>query len=503
MKILKPIVSRFTMVTVALLMQIGVMVLMSTYFESIMIAARIAIGVVSFIVVCIVLNQVQNSAIALTWIIFILTFPIFGSMLYLLVGGKRPGRKMRKRFEKASAKKSVKRTLGMKEELFEENENVYYESMYLKRQGFPVYKNTSVKYFPLGDDAFPAMLEAIESAKEFIFMEYFILDKGEMLEKIIDVLERKAKEGVDVRVIYDDMGSLFTLPHNYPKILSEKGIKCLDFNPYVPVVSAIMNHRDHRKILVVDSRIAFTGGINIADEYINKKEKYGHWKDNAIMLTGEGVNGFTLMFLEMWRAYKKDDTDISRFLKFEKSTEGAGYVQPFFDTPVDDELVGENVYMQAIASAKRYIYIFTPYLIPDRVLVRELTLAAKRGVDVKIMVPGIPDKKMVYSITKSHFGPLLKKGVKIYKYTPGFLHAKGFVCDDSVAFAGTVNVDYRSMYHHFECGCIMYNTPSVFEIKDDFLKTLKKCEKVEKSQRLKGVIGTTYHALVRLISPMM
>lgn len=501
MKIFKFIANRFTMVSLALLSQIGFLLVLTKYFENVMPTAQLTVRILAVMIMCIILNQIDNPAIAMTWIVVILISPVFGSVLYLLVGTKRPGKRFRKVFEKAN----VKRNLGISEDCIKnENYEIFQKSSYLRHLDFPVFKNTETKYFPLGDDAFPIMLQEIEKAEKFIFMEYFIVEAGEMHDKIIAALEKKVKEGVDVRFIYDDMGSLFTVPHNYWKQLEKKGIKCFAFNPYLPIISAIMNNRDHRKIMVIDSRVAFTGGINIADEYINKREKYGHWKDNVLMLRGEGAKEFTLLFLQMWKAFRKDKEDISKFF----DTGGVnisceGYVQPFADSPVDDDLTGENIYIDAINNAKKYIYIFTPYLIPDQVMIRSLCLAAEKGVDVKLLVPGVPDKKTVYAMTKSYYGPLIKSGVEIYKYNPGFLHAKGFVSDDNLGCVGTINIDYRSLYHHFECGCMLYNSSAIKEIKDDFIKTLEKSEKIEKYQRVKGVIGSTYHAILRLIAPLM
>ncbi len=504
MKFLKPVTSRFAMVTIALIMQIGFIVLLSNYFEHVAITANVTVRIIGFTVICIVLNQIKNPSIAMTWTVFILVTPIFGSVLYILIGSKSPARGMRKQLSKAKKKVygKVMPQIGLNSAECDDEE-INAKSSYLRKLGFPLYKNTTAEYFSLGDDAFGVMLEEIEKATDFIFMEYFILDKGEMLSKIEEALIRKASEGVDVRVIYDDMGCLFTLPHNYWKTLENKGVKCLAFNRYIPVISAIMNNRDHRKILVIDSRVAFTGGVNIADEYINKIEKYGHWKDNVLMVKGEAAMGFSLLFLELWKAFRTEKEDLSKFFKSHNYTSREGYFQPFSDSPVDDDLVGENIYMDAINNAKKYIYIFTPYLIPDQVLIRSLSLAAQKGVDVKILVPGIPDKKAVYSVTKSYYGPLIKSGVEIYKYTPGFLHSKGFVSDDNIALCGTINLDFRSLYHHFECGCVIYKAPVINHIKDDFLNTLEKSEKIEKYQRVKGVIGTTYHAVIRLLAPLM
>lgn len=506
MKLLKRIINRFSIVTLALVVQMAFIFLLSTSFQEELLKVNIAMRVISVIVVCLMLNTSGNPAMKLAWMAVILIFPIFGSVVYLITGGKRPAKRLRRAYEKSSGKAAAYNPSCAEELalLWKENPVLGSQARYLKNMHFPLYKNTDAKYFPLGDEAYPVMLAELEKAERFIFMEYFILDKGQMHDEIIEILERKAKEGVDVRLIYDDMGSLFTLPYGYAKTLEARGIKCHAFNPFVPVLSAVMNNRDHRKIMVIDAKVAFTGGINLADEYINKVEKFGHWKDNAVMLKGSGVWGFTLMFLSMWNAFRPTDEDLSLFYpKGEYEAEQAGFLQPFCDSPLDDELVGESVYINAINSAQRYIYIYTPYLIPDNELTTALSLAAKRGVDVKLIVPGVPDKKFVYALTKSYYGSLIRAGVKIYKYLPGFVHAKGFVADDIVACGGTVNLDFRSLYHHFECGCMFYNSPVVFEIKHDMTDTLKKCERVTKYQKFEGIIGSTYHAVLRLIAPLM
>jgi cardiolipin synthase len=505
LKFLKKIINRFTIVSLALILQIAFLFVLSTRFSDSVFQINIGMRIFSILVMCLMLNTSANPAIKLAWMALILISPIFGSVVYLLTGGKRPAKKLRKACEK-SLKEAEKYTPNSPEALLKlksESSVNYTQAKYLQNLNFPVYENTDVKYFPLGDDVFPIMLEELEKAEKFIFIEYFIVAKGEMHDKIMEILERKAKSGVEVRFIYDDVGSLFTLPYGYEKTLEAKGIKCHAFNPFVPVLSAVMNNRDHRKIIVIDSKVAFTGGINIADEYINKIEKYGHWKDNALMLRGNGVWGFTLMFLSMWNAFRPEG-DYEKFLPeggFKAETHG--YVQPFCDSPLDDELVAENVYISAINAAQKYIYIYTPYLIPDHEMTSALCLAAKKGVDVKIVVPGIPDKKIAYSFTKSYYGSLIRAGVKIYKYNPGFVHAKGFVSDDCIACGGTVNLDFRSLYHHFECGCVTYHSPEVLEMKKDILETIEKCERVENYQKFKGLIGSTYHAVLRLIAPLM
>lgn len=506
MKFLKPAMNRFLVVSIALLAQIGFLVVVSKVFEGSASEINNLIRALSILTVLFVINEKSNPAIKMAWVVFILVTPIFGCILYILMGGKAPRRHLRKACENGERKNIAYRTKNadVSEKLKLEDEGLYVQSKYLDNLHYPVFENTDATYYPSGEAAFPAMLEEIEKAKHFIFLEYFIIDDGEMLTRLEAALEKKVKEGVDVRFIYDDMGSVFSVPLGYEKKLEAKGIKCFSFNPYLPVISAAMNNRDHRKILVVDSRVAFTGGINIADEYINKIEKYGYWKDNVVKIEGDGARAFTLMFLDLWYAFCDKDEDAEKFLiKSEFKSTAGGYVQPFADTPLDDDTVGENVYLSAINNAKKYIYIYTPYLIPDYELNSALCLAAKKGVDVKIIVPGIPDKKIVYSMTKSYYRTLINAGVEIYKFNRGFIHAKGFVCDDIVSCAGTINLDFRSMCHHFECGCVFYKAPVIAKMKEDMEKTLSECEKITDFQRFNGFFGSTYHAILRLIAPLM
>ncbi len=352
---------------------------------------------------------------------------------------------------------------------------------------------------------FPAMLEALEASEHFIFMEYFILDKGTMFDTVIEVLERKVKEGVEVRLIYDDMGCITTMPAHFYRSLQAKGIKCAAFNPFRPMLSIIMNNRDHRKIFVVDGKVAFTGGINIADEYINKTERFGYWKDTGIRLEGEAVWSFTCMFLEMWNYIVRSSEDLRKFKPDtvpDQPFESDGFVQPYGDTPLDKENTGENVYMNIISKAKKYVYIFTPYLIIDNEIATALTLAAKRGVDVRIVTPHIPDKKTAFMLTQSYYEQLMGGGVKIYEFTPGFIHAKCFVCDDRVATVGTVNLDYRSLYLHFECGVFLYRTSSVMDVKQDALETIARSIPVTQDMLKPVLQKVLIQAILKLFAPL-
>lgn len=379
---------------------------------------------------------------------------------------------------------------------------------YLASCGFPVHRHTSAQYFRLGEEQFQAMLRELEKAEHFIFMEYFIIEEGLMWNSLLDVLMRKARSGVDVRVMFDDMGCMNTLPFRYDKYLERQGIRAIAFNPFRPVLSAVMNNRDHRKIAIVDGHTGFTGGVNLADEYINERRKYGHWKDTGVLLKGEAVWNLTLLFLEMWNAFRPTDEDLSCFQPHAFHPEpfdGDGYVQPYGDTPLDNEVVAENVYLNIVHQAKRSIDIFTPYLIIDHEMMTALCLAAKRGVRVRIVLPGIPESPVLERLAKSHYPELLDNGVEIYEYAPGFIHAKCFVCDGEIATVGTINMDYRSLYLHFECGCYFYRNSVVEKIAADVEETLRQCRQVQRRQcsRPRGIVLGFYDAILRLFAPLM
>ena len=348
------------------------------------------------------------------------------------------------------------------------------------------------------------MLEELHKAKKFIFLEYFIIEPGIMWDAILEILEEKAQQGVEVRVMYDDIGSVSTLPKNYPHILEKKGIKCIPFNRLNAFACIILNNRDHRKILVIDGKIAFSGGINIADEYINAKVKFGHWKDNGIRVTGDTVWNYTVMFLTMWNSLRNEDQDFTQFKHhFKKHNEYHGFVSAYGETPLDKENTGQDIYLNIINRANDYVYIFTPYLIIDTDMINALTLAARRGVDIRIVIPGIPDKRIIYTVSESYVEPLVKGNVKVYKYTPGFVHSKVFVSDDHVATVGTINMDYRSLYLHFECGCYIEDNEVIKEIKNDLLDTINKSHLITKEEAKPKFFKGLFQAILRLIAPLL
>ena len=458
------------------------------------------------IMVLYLFNNRMDSTAKLTWLALIAVVPLLGAFLLMYTQTNIGHRATRSRVEQLIA--DTKNTLPQEGAVMEKLEGDVCGTddlhRYLNRSGcFPIFDGTEVQYFPLGEDKFAAMLAELEKAEKFIFMEYFILEEGYMWGRILDILVKKAKAGVDVRVMYDGTCEFSLLPHDYPKRLEAVGIKAKAFAPVTPFISTHYNYRDHRKILVSDGKVAFNGGVNLADEYINRKERFGHWKDTALMLRGKAVQSFTLMFLQMWNISEKEP-DFSPCLIPGDHFNAEGFVMPFGDCPLDEDKVGESVYMDILNRANDYVHIMTPYLILDGELETALKYAAQRGVDVKIILPGIPDKKMAYSLAKSHYSALLDAGVKIYEYTPGFVHAKVFVSDGIKAVIGTINLDYRSLYHHFECGTYLYKTPCIAPIESDFANTLSKCRQVTretvKNEKLSyKVMGS----LMKIVAPLI
>lgn len=506
-KLLKKIFTRAFVCIVGILFQ--VIYLMSLFWElgtlynySFLVFQGIGV-VISFFIV----NSDINPSYKIAWIMTILTFPIFGVMFYIFFGYSRSGERLRKKmnFYQKEERKILKQNDDILNSLSGINEPARKQADYLfKFGGYPVYENSDARYFPTGEDKFKAMTEELEKAEKFIFLEYFIISEGEMWNTILDILVRKSEEGVDVRLIYDDIGCLLTLPYKYDRELEKKGIKCRVFNKFRPILSTKMNNRDHRKILIIDGNTAFTGGVNLADEYINRYEKHGHWKDSAVMIKGQAVRSFTLMFLTMWNFLTNTEEDPAKYAPECIDEKENGFIVPFTDSPLDNEPVGENVYMNIVNSAKRYVYITTPYLIIDNEMQSALILAAKSGVDVRIITPHIPDKWYVHCVTRAYYRILTKYGVRIYEYTPGFIHAKNFVCDDKFGVVGTINLDFRSLYLHFECAAWMYKTKCLSDIKADFLKTLEACEEITYEKCLKENffvhIGRMF---LRLLAPLM
>lgn len=456
------------------------------------------------------LNKNDNPAYKLAWIIPILLFPIFGGLFYLIFGNVRISKRLVKNSTEIyeATTPLLKQDPAIPAEIATMDETIAKQSHYITNSStFPIYKNTTTKFLSPGEVKFQYMVEELQKAKHFIFLEYFIIQEGVMWNTVLDILEEKVKEGVEVRLMYDDLGCVGTLPYRYFERMEKAGIQCLAFNPFVPFLSVKMNNRDHRKICVIDGYVGFTGGINLADEYINEFEKHGHWKDSSILLKGEAVWNLTIMFLQLWNFSRPTDTDFERFrphVGHPEAFENDGYVQPFGDTPLDGEIVSENVYLNIINNANRYVYINTPYLIVDNEMVSALMLAAKNGVDVRIVTPHKADKWYVHLVTRSYYQQLVEAGVKIYEYTPGFIHSKNFVSDDKVGVVGTANLDYRSLYLHFECSAWLYQSEALMELKADFLKMLDICTPItlEDTKNVKWYTRLL-RSILRAFAPLM
>ena len=506
--LLKRVVQRVILLVSSFILQIGVISFFLLKYSESFFDFYLASLTLSIIIVFIIINNKSNPSYKIAWIVPVMIFPIFGGLFYLLYGGNKLSTR-----EKL---KMVIQNIEMTNSLKQDDEiikKIGDKSIYAKNQSeyilnyakCPVYNNTETTYFKIGEEKFEALLRELKKAEKFIFLEYFIIQEGKMFNSILEILEEKAKQGVDVRLIYDDVGCIVTLPHNYKNTLEAKGIKCRVFNPIKPFFTRRLNNRDHRKIVVIDGDVGFTGGINLADEYINEYEKYGYWKDAGIMLKGDAVWNLTVMFLSMWDYIDNKEED---YIKFKPSKNkyynSKGYVQPFDDSPLINEPIGETVYLNLINKAKDYIYINTPYLIIDNEMATALKIAAKSGVDIKIVTPYIPDKKFVHAVTKSYYESFIKDGIEIYEFTPGFMHAKTFVVDDEYGVVGSINLDFRSLYLHYECGVWLYKTDSIKSMKDDYLETLKRCHKVTMEEcKNTSSIRKVLRLIIRMFAPLL
>lgn len=463
--------------------------------------------VFTFFMILYLFNNRMDYSAKLTWLALIAVAPLLGAALLMYAQTNLGHRTTSRRVSEliGLTKNAVRQDPAVLEALRDDPYATDDLHRYLSRSGcFPVFAGTDARYFPSGEAMFEAVLKELEKAENFIFLEYFIIEEGYMWGRILDVLTRKAAAGVDVRVLFDGMCEILTLPPGYAKLLEQKGIRAKAFAPVTPFISTHYNYRDHRKILVVDGRVAFTGGINLADEYMNRIERFGHWKDTAVMLRGSAVSSFTLLFLQMWNLTEKTPEFPPALLQSQAFEGASGYVIPYGDCPLDEDKVGESVYMDMLGRARDYVHFMTPYLILDGELEAALKFAAQRGVDVKLILPGVPDKTLAYALAKSHYAALTEAGVQIFEYTPGFVHAKVCVSDDIRAVVGTINLDYRSLYHHFECATYLYQTACIPEIERDFQETLQKCRAVTpesiKNEKLKyRLLGS----LLKIISPLM
>lgn len=501
--------SRLLLVGSIIILQAVVLMLAIWAFNNYFVYFFTGCILLSAIEVFIVINKDYNPAYKLAICIPILLFPIFGGLFYLFLGNSHLSRKQ---------KRDMINTQKMQNSIVFQDKEVYEDIRRQSRQignqvkyvfdicGYPIYSNTSTHYLRTGEEFFEELKKSLRQAQRYIFMEYFIINEGRMWSEILEILKEKAKEGLDVRLIYDDVGCIDRLPYGYENELLSYGIRCKVFNRLTPIVSMWHNNRDHRKITVIDGEIAFTGGTNLSDEYINEYELYGNWRDASIIIKGEAVWSFTFMFLSFWKsigAYEQID-----YKKFKSSKDFSkykdGYVLPYGDSPIDKETLGENIYLNIISKAERFIYICTPYFVVDNETLTAICLAAKCGLDVRIITPHIEDKWYVHMITRSYYKQLIRAGVKVYEYTPGFIHSKTIIADGNLGVVGTINFDFRSMYLHFECAVLMYKCKAVKELEEDFISIMGVSQEMSIDECKKEKPHTILlRMILRLISPLL
>lgn len=511
MTLLKKLIKSKALYLVAsLIFQLLVLLLLLTYFSHEFLPIYYLMVGLSVIVCIGVINRDSDTSSKILWVFVIMALPFFGGMMYLLFGGRKIPKALKIQDRQAYADYNLyfnERNRKLQQADFEDPVLEKMTNMAWNNGKFALYKNSATTYYKTGEEQFEAIVQALKEAKHFIFIEMYILDHGYMLKTILDILEEKVAQGLDVRLIYDDFGSLLNIEHDFPEQMRAKGIQCYAFNPIKPQLAIQMNNRDHRKIIVVDGRVAFTGGSNIADEYINKVERFGHWKDMGMRVTGAAVEMFTISFIQLWNFCAPTNTPYEKFVLPPSAFAGdhsEGYVIPFSDSPTDENNTGKNMHLNMLATARKFCWISTPYLILDAEMESALILAVNNGVDVRLVVPGIPDKKTVYQVTKANYDHLLRKGVKIYEYTPGFIHGKVTLADDAQALVGTVNMDFRSYYYNYECGIWGYHTEMIPAIHEDFEQIFKDSREitVEDMQKVNPVVRY-YRNFLKIFSPLM
>lgn len=512
MQLLKRIVSflfsRLSLIIMMLLLQITIIVVVILYLSQNAIYAYFLMYVVGFFAVMGIISNEENPSYKLTWAIFILMFPIIGGLFYLFLGNKRMPGKLKRQIDATlentktySPDNSLAQTA-----LKPVDAHLALDSGYIyNMSGYPLYGNTAGEYYATGEAFFCRVVEELKKARKFVFIEFFIIREGLMWNTILDILREKVEEGVEVVVMYDDIGCIRTLPSGYYRTLRSYGIKVSVFNPFHPRISMILNYRDHRKIIVIDGNVGFVGGCNLADEYINILPRYGHWKDTAVMLQGEGVWSITFMFLQLLK-FSQNRISIKSFDHYRptQAVRSDGYVQPYTDSPLDRTNVAEGIYLNMLNRAVEYVYIATPYLIIDNEMMMALITAAQSGLDIRIITPCKPDKWYVHVLTQSHYRRLLEAGIRIYEYTPGFIHAKMFVSDDDIACVSSCNMDYRSFYLHFECGSVFYHSSICMDVKEDLLRTMEVSQEITlENLRRPPVWKRILIPLLKIVAPLM
>ncbi len=501
------IFSRFTLALVSVSIQLFFIGMFFFYFENYIVYYIGGMGVLSIILVIYIINKNMNSEFKTSWIILILGLPTIGALFYLFCQFEPTVKSLKKKLSKLKAenRKYLVQDIKIMEKLREDDYILFQFAKYLNEVGhFPVYQGVDVNYFKIGEEFYEDLLGKLKEAKKFIFLEFFIIANDSMWNGILDILKEKVLEGVEVRVMYDGTCSLVLLPRDYVEELNSFGIQAKQFSPIIPLISTHYNNRDHRKIVVIDGKYGYTGGCNLASEYINEVEKYGHWKDNMIRFSGEAVNSLTTLFLEMWNLDKLKDFDDYNPYLVKSIQEGEGYLIPFGDDPFDNEQIGKLTYMELLTTAREYVDIVMPYFIIDSEFLNVLLHVAKKGVAIRLILPGIADKKFVNFIAKSYYKELILNGIEIYEYQKGFTHLKVMISDSTKCVVGTINLDYRSLYLHFEDALLMYKVGEIEKIKKDYDDIIKNSIKITKEEfkkisQVKIILGK----ILRIFGPLL
>lgn len=508
MKLLKIVFNRFILVSLLIVIQVVLISYLAFILEEKFAVASTIVTVLSIFSLFVIISKQDNPNHKIPWIITILILPPIGLIIYLLFGQNYITKKHRRLYQSENDRQRnyIIQNDKIMTNLSNYDKHITMQSNYIYNTSkCPVYQNSSSIYIKDGKKYFDMLFDDIKNAKEYIFLEYFIISKGQILTELISLLKQKVKEKVDVYLIYDDIGSMKHLPYNFDKVLRREGINCIKFNKYTPFINVFYNNRDHRKIAVIDGKVGYTGGINIADEYANIKTNIGYWKDCGIRITGDAVKSFIMMFIKTYNIYGTKKLDYASYI-VENEEQNDGFYQPYFDGPdyIDSYQIAENVYINILSNATKYVYIMSPYLVCDYRIMQAIQNAALRGVDVRLITPGIPDKKIIYTLTRAHYAPLIKAGVKIYEFKKGFVHSKVFISDDKVGVIGTINLDYRSLVHHFENGCLISNDDVLIDIKNDFINTLDECIIPSKKVYSKrNIFYRLYISILEMFAPLM
>ena len=501
-------------VVLALLLDIFIMFCIYTTMRGVYTYARLAFDTLKIGIVIYILYRHDSSAYKISWIVFIMVFPVVGTLAYVLWGNSKLRRKEARKFRKirVDTEYTLESKEDVKEAIKKEDKRKYNQVNYLNKiSGYPVYNNEGIKYFDIGEKFFKSMLEDLKQAKDYIFMEFFIIANGKLWNEVLEVLEEKVYEGVEVHIIIDSLGSIKKKPRHFKEEMKKIGINVYEFNPFTLPINGYINYRDHRKIIVIDGKVSYTGGVNLADEYANLIERFGYWKDVGIKVEGEAVNSFLIMFLRNLEEITLSRIDYNKYIRIGvedrnkvKTKEHQGYILPFADGPDNRKNPVENIYIQTISYAKNYVYMTTPYFIVSEVILNAILNSARSGVDVRVIVPYIPDKKLVNTVTKSYYEVLLEAGVRVYEYKPGFIHSKTFVADDDTSIVGTANMDFRSMNLNFECTTWTYKTGLEKDVRQDFENMLKDCVEIDINKwRKRPLHQKMAEGILAAFSPMM